>query len=88
MSVRGKYPGFALYMQKGSWNEKIAIFGGKHSGFPNKQSLQGGALSGDLLARKSVPAISLGWGPWLQMTSALMCLASGDQALSTILLSI
>ena len=41
-------------------------------GFTNWMSPQYRAFSRDLLDEKSkVPAIPLGWGLWLQMTSAL-----------------
>ena len=73
-AVWGRYPGFAIYRQKGPLNEKIAGCGENSSGFTNEQSPQGGAFSRNLLDQKSksplFPGPGGGGGAWLQMTSA------------------
>ena len=63
MAVRGKYPGFALYRQKGcEVTEKRQAAGENNSGFTNEQSPRGGTFSGDLLDQKSKSPLFHGGG--------------------------
>ena len=60
--VRGKYPGFALYRQKGPWNEKIAGYEGKQGWFYQRAFPAGWGFTRVFAGPKvKGPAIPQGW---------------------------
>ena len=81
-ALRGKYPGFALYMQKRGMNKKQGAWE-NNSGFTNEQSLQGGAFSGALLDQKSKSPLFPGpGGPYLQLVHYYNTVSLIEQSIS------
>ena len=75
-AVRGKCQGFVIYRQTWQCNENKTDCGGgggeRAVVLPTGCPCSAGLLAGICRTKVKVPAIPRGWGPWLQMTSALL----------------